>query len=250
MNSIVSARGMSDRYGRTEVLRSIDLDIPAGVTALLGPNGAGKTTLLHLVCGLRRPTAGALSVAGVGHDVPDRRRQIAAAVGFLPQSVSFLPGYTVREFVTYAGWLKKVPKAELRGHVEWALADVDMTARAGSKMRTLSGGMVRRVGIATAIVHRPPVLVLDEPSAGLDPEQRHHLRSLLSRLRRTSSVIVSTHLIEDVRGSCDHVVILDRGAIRFAGSPDQLARAGGPPGAEGGLEDGYLAVLAGARAGS
>ncbi len=249
---IVTARDMSDRYGRIEVLRSIDLDVPAGLTALLGPNGAGKTTLLHLLGGLRRPTGGALSVLGVTQDQRDRRRRIAAAVGFLPQTVGFLPGYTVREFVTYAAWLKRVPKPDLSRRVERALADVGMLDRASIRMRTLSGGMVRRVGIATAIVHQPPLVILDEPSAGLDPEQRHSLRSLLSRLKQTSSVIVSTHLIEDVRETCDTVVVLDEGTIRFSGSPADLGRLRGASthGHGGDIEDGYLAVLAGSRTGT
>ena len=255
MSSVVTASQMSDRYGSTEVLRSLDLDIPTGLTALLGPNGAGKTTLLHLLCGLRQPTAGSLSVMGVTHDVRDRRRRIAAIVGFLPQSFGFLPSYTVREFVTYAGWLKRVPKRELPRRVESALADVGMSERADKKMRTLSGGMVRRVGIATAIVHEPPLVVLDEPSAGLDPEQRRDLRALLSRVKQTSSVIVSTHLIEDVRETSDTVLVLADGTVRFVGSPDDLglvnmssAGTGRGSAGSGSMEDGYLAVLAGFRA--
>lgn len=249
MSDIVSARKMSDHYGRVQVLRSVDLDVPTGVTALLGPNGAGKTTLLHLLCGLRCPTGGSLSVLGVTHDQRARQRKIAASVGFLPQTVGFLPGYTVRDFVSYAAWLKRVPRRELRQRVESALADVEMGHQADKKMRALSGGMIRRVGIAAAIVHQPPLLLLDEPSAGLDPEQRLALRSLLARLKHTSSVIVSTHLIEDVRDVCDTVVVLDEGLIRFTGSPRELGRVAGTSADDHlrDIEGGYLAVLAVSR---
>lgn len=247
MSSVVVASEMCDRYGSTEVLQSVNLNVPAGTTALLGPNGAGKTTLLHLVCGLRKPTQGSLNVMGVEVGARRRRQEIASLVGFLPQSFGYLPSYTVREFVTYAAWLKQVPRAQLNTRVESALSEVGMLDRSEKRMRTLSGGMIRRVGIATAIVHRPPLVVLDEPSAGLDPAQRHDLRDLLSRLSLTSSVIVSTHLIEDVRATCDAVVVLDRGRIRFTGSPADLERVPTLDGADSGagsrIESGYLAVI-------
>jgi len=244
----VVARGMSDRYGRTEVLRAIDLDVTTGATALLGPNGAGKTTLLQLICGLRTPVSGSLDVMGVSEGDSRRRETIAGLVGFLPQNFGYLPSYTVRDFVTYAAWLKKVPKAELAGRVRIALTDVDMLDRANQKLKTLSGGMVRRVGIATAIVHRPSLVILDEPSAGLDPAQRRDLRALIATLARTSSVIVSTHLTDDVRSNFSHVVVLEDGGVRFTGTPAELERCSDRrDGAEPSIEDGYLAVLTSGR---
>ena len=248
MSSVVNARGLSDRYGRTEVLRGVDFDISPGLTALLGPNGAGKTTLLRLLCGLRRPSGGSVSVLGVGEDDRHRRRRIAERVGFLPQSVGYLPAFTVNDFVSYAAWLKKVPSARLAAQVTAAVAAVGLADRAGSRLRTLSGGMIRRVGIATAIVHRPALVVLDEPSAGLDPEQRRDLRLLLHDVAQTSSVILSTHLIEDVRATCDAVVVLEDGAIRFTGSPTDLEAVPRGPNAGSGppsIEAGYLSVLTG-----
>jgi ABC-2 type transport system ATP-binding protein len=237
---------MSDRYGRTVVLRSIDLDVPGGVTALLGPNGAGKTTLLHLVCGLRTPSAGSLTVMGVDATRRTARRAIAQHVGFLPQTFGYLPSYSVRDFVTYAAWLKKVPPDDRVGRVAAAISDVGLGDRASRALRTLSGGMLRRVGIAAAIVHRPALLVLDEPSAGLDPQQRIELRRLLIGIGRQTSVILSTHLIEDVHSTCDTVIVLDDGIVRFAGPPIELERAhlgcnrsdDSPS-----IEEGYLAVL-------
>jgi len=242
--SAVVARSMSDRYGRTEVLRAIDLDISSGATALLGPNGAGKTTLLQLICGLRTPVSGSLDVMGVAERDNRRRETIAGSVGFLSQDFGYLATYTVRDFVTYAAWLKKVPKTGLADRVHTALTDVGMLDRANQKMKTLSGGMIRRVGIATAIVHRPPLVVLDEPSAGLDPAQRRDLRKLIATLAQTSSVLVSTHLTDDVRSTFTQVIILEDGRVRFAGTPAELERCGvGHDGAEPSIEDGYLAVL-------
>lgn len=250
MSSVVTTREMSDRYGRTVVLRSIDLDVPAGVTALLGPNGAGKTTLLHLICGLRTPSKGTLTVMGVDAGERGARRAISTQVGFLPQTFGYLPSYSVRDFVIYAAWLKKVPKQAMAAQVDAAIGDVELSERAGSALRTLSGGMIRRVGIAAAIVHRPPLLILDEPSVGLDPQQRVELRNLLIRIGQQTSVILSTHLIEDVHATCDTVIVLNHGTVRFTGPTAELERAHLPAtvdataaGARSSIEDGYLAVL-------
>jgi ABC-2 type transport system ATP-binding protein len=242
--NVVIAQGLKDRYGHRVVFDGLDLTLGGTITGLLGPNGAGKTTLLHLLCGLRRPTGGSLSVMGVDVTRRAANRELAERVGFLPQSFGYLPSYTVRDFVTYAGWLKKVPATELPAATERAIADVNLSDRAESRMRTLSGGMVRRVGIAAAVVHRPSLLLLDEPAAGLDPAQRAELRELLTRLSDSTCVIMSTHLIDDVRAICRDVVVLDNGQVRFTGTPDQLeASAQGPSAVGTGIEAGYLSVL-------
>lgn len=247
MSSVVRARGVCDRYGKRIVFSGLDLDIPSGVTALLGPNGAGKTTLLHLICGLRQPSAGSMSIMGVDTTSRNARRHIARQVGFLPQTFGYLPSYSARDFVTYAAWLKCVPPSSRDQMVESALAEVDLLDRAGSKLRTLSGGMLRRVGIAAAVVHRPPLLILDEPAAGLDPQQRVELRRLLPRLTETTSVILSTHLIEDIRTGTDTIIVLDQGQVLFTGGGGELESSGtvtaqshsdASP-----LEQGYLEVL-------
>lgn len=238
MTIIFSAREVSVRYGRREALAAVDVEGRQGVTALLGPNGAGKTTLLHLLCGLRRPSAGSLSVLGIDMTRRTARREAANQVGFLPQSFGFLPGFTAREFVAYAAWLKRVPSRGAQKAVSAALSDVGMTERADSKLRTLSGGMLRRVGIATALVHRPPMLILDEPSVGLDPEQRVELTRLLVRLGEQTSVVLSTHLLEDVRATCNNVIVLNEGRVKHAGTLSNLETAG-----LGSLENGYLMSL-------
>jgi len=219
---VVSARGLSGGYRRRLVFTSVDLDFRAGLTALLGPNGAGKTTLLHMICALRPPSGGSLSVLGVDMTRRTARRELAEQIGFLPQDFGYPPGFTTREFLTYAAWLKRVPSALTPRLVDEALAAVQLQDCARSRLKALSGGQRRRVGIAAALVHRPALLVLDEPTAGLDPQQRVDLRDLLLRLSESTSILLSTHLLDDVRSTCDDIVVLDNGEVRFTGSPDQL----------------------------
>lgn len=242
----VVGRRLAQRYGRHQVFEGLDFTVPNGVTGLLGPNGAGKTTLLRTVCTLDSPTGGTLRVLGLDVSRRAELRMLRQRLGFLPQVFGYYPDFTVKEFVTYAAWLKRVPKSESRKCVDDALASVGLSDRADSKLRTLSGGMLRRAGIAHAIVHRPELLVLDEPTAGLDPQQRIDLRALVRRIGTDTTVIVSTHLVEDVAAMCAQVQVLAPGRFVFVGTPEELAAAA-VPGAAGDndLERGYSSVLAG-----
>jgi ABC-2 type transport system ATP-binding protein len=240
---VIEASGLAQRYWRHWVFRSLDLKVKPGVTALLGPNGAGKTTLLHTIVGLRPPVSGTLSVLGI--DVLSRGglRAVARDIGFLPQNVGFYPRYTVREYVAYAAWLKGVRSSQLDGLVRSALDDVKMVPHATKRMAALSGGMLRRAGIAQALVARPRLLLLDEPVAGLDPEQRIELRRVIRSLSEASSVLISTHEVEDARHIADRLLVLRDGDITFDGTVSDLA--GAAIGSEGDtdLERGYLSVI-------
>lgn len=238
MDAVVEASGLGARYGRRTALTGLDVDLPGGVTALLGPNGAGKTTLLHLLCGLHRPSAGTLTVLGIDMSRRTARRDTARRTGFLPQHFGYLPGYTAREFVQYAAWLKGLDGAATLAAADRALNAVDMADRAGSKMRSLSGGMVRRVGVASAIVHGPDLLILDEPSVGLDPAQRSGLNRLIMELGRTTAVVLSTHLLDDVESACPRVLVLDQGRTQYHGPTEGLRNAGA-----GSLELGYARAI-------
>lgn len=241
MSAVVTARALRAQYGARVVLREIDLDVSEGVTALLGPNGAGKTTLLHTFCGLRSPSSGSVSVLGTDPTRRNGRRTLAGQVGFLPQHFGFYPRFRLREFIAYAGWLKEVPRPDLAERVQHALACVDLLGRQDERMRNLSGGMLRRAGIAAAIVHQPRLLLLDEPSVGLDPAQRVELRMLIQNLGATTSVLLSTHLLDDVAAACDTVLVLNEGQLMFTGSAAQLAACAG--GDEPEVEQGYLALM-------
>jgi ABC-type multidrug transport system ATPase subunit len=169
-------------------------------------------------------------------------------LGYLPQSLGYYPGFTVLEFVEYFALLKEVPATQVSRAVATAVERVGLGAKAHSKLRTLSGGMLRRAGIAQAIVNEPQLLLLDEPTAGLDPEQRIQFRALLRELGGRATVVVSTHLVEDVGAACTEVALMDEGKIVFHGTPNDLAARGDGHGAgDAPLERGYSAVLAEAR---
>ncbi|WP_407287345.1 ABC transporter ATP-binding protein [Streptomyces sp. BP-8] len=248
----ISITGLSVRHRRTVALDGIDLDFSPGVHGLLGPNGAGKTSLIRVLATVARPDGGRVEL--LGHNLSGHRELAAARrrLGYLPQDFGYYPGFTVREFVAYVAWLKEMPGAEAGAAVERAVARVGLTDRIDAKVKMLSGGMVRRVGIAQAIVNDPAVLLLDEPTAGLDPEQRVEFRSLLQELGGESTVVVSTHLVEDVAVACTEVTLVESGQVAYRGTPASLAELGesvdGAAIGGNAMERGYTAALRGHRA--
>lgn len=246
----VSTTDLTRRFGRTTAVAGVTLNTDQGVYGLLGPNGAGKTSLLRMLATVITPSSGRIELLGHDPSVHRQRRQIRRRLGYVPQSLGFYPGFTVLEFVEYFALLKEVPPAQVDRAVAAAVERVDLADKAKAKLRTLSGGMLRRVGIAQAIVNEPGLLLLDEPTAGLDPEQRVAFRALLRDLGRHATVLVSTHLVEDVGAACTQVALMDQGKVVFRGTPDELTARGAGTTAAGDapLERGYSAVLAAARA--
>jgi ABC-type multidrug transport system ATPase subunit len=240
---------LTRRFGRTQAVAGVDLETGPGVFGLLGPNGAGKTTLLRMLATVIPPSSGRLRLLGRDPGGYGGRRQIRRRLGYLPQNLGYYPGFTVADFVEYFALLKEMPPGRIPAAVAAAVERVDLGDKARSKLRTLSGGMLRRAGIAQAIVNEPDLLLLDEPTAGLDPEQRVAFRALLRDLSQRATVIVSTHLVEDVGAACSEVAVMDTGRIVFHGTPDELTgRAEGTDAAgDSPLERGYSAVLAAAR---
>jgi ABC-type multidrug transport system ATPase subunit len=240
---------LSRRFGRTLAVNDVELQAGPGVLGLLGPNGAGKTTLLRMMATVVPPTSGVVRLLGRDPGQYAQRREIRRRLGYLPQSLGYYPGFTVVEFVEYFALLKEMPPQRVPTAVAAAVERVDLGAKAKAKLKTLSGGMLRRVGIAQAIVNEPELLLLDEPTAGLDPEQRVAFRALLRDLGQGASVVVSTHLVEDVGAACTEVAMMDQGRIVFRGTPAKLTARGEEAHGAGDapLERGYSAVLAEAR---
>jgi ABC-type multidrug transport system ATPase subunit len=240
----IQAEALKVRVGRRKMaVDGLDLSLGKGVHGLLGPNGAGKTTLIRALATVLRPESGRLSLLGTqagGRGQRELRRRI----GYLPQNFGYYKRFTVREFVEYLAWLKEMSKEDIPGAVQRAVERVGLADRADDRMKTLSGGMVRRVGIAQAIVNDPDVLLLDEPTAGLDPAQRVRFRELVQELGRDSCVLISTHLVEDVATACTDVVLFAEGKLVFQGTPDELAAAGtSEQVGDSPIERGYSALL-------
>jgi ABC-2 type transport system ATP-binding protein len=190
---------------------------------LIGPNGAGKTTLLRILATVMTPTMGRLSVLGFDPAVSAQRTEIRRRLGYLPQEVGFPSGFSAFAFIDYVAVLKEWRDPGVRhAEVRRVLDVVHLSGSAAKRIRTLSGGQRRRLALAQALLGSPPVLVLDEPTTGLDPEQRASLRTVLAELARTSIVVLSTHQTEDVAALCERVVVLDGGRVRYDGLVREL----------------------------
>jgi ABC-2 type transport system ATP-binding protein len=222
----------------------LDLIVGTGVLGLLGPNGAGKTTLLRTLATILPPLDGVLTFQGEEIRSEGAARRARRQIGFLPQTFGYFPGFSVYDFVRYCAWLREVPSGEARGATLAAVEQVGLTDRMHDKLKTLSGGMIRRLGIAQAIVGGSRLLLLDEPTVGLDPAQRLEFREVIRNLDNVA-VVLSTHLVEDVAAVCDEVAVLAAGRLAFRGSTDDLVAAG-VAGAAGdnAIERGYMSVLA------
>ncbi|QTX03962.1 ATP-binding cassette domain-containing protein [Agromyces archimandritae] len=216
----IDVKGLSFGYaGKRDVFRALDIAIPEGPVVLLGPNGAGKTSLLSLLAGVLRPRRGSIRV-GTGEDLGPARRR--AEVGWLPQDVPVVPGMTVAQQIAYSGWLKGMTIRAARKAAPAAMEAANLTSLANRKASRLSGGQRRRLGIGQALVNNPAVLLLDEPYAGLDPEQRASVRQTLLRIAPSTGIVVSTHQTEDIEDVYRQTVILSEGRVRYQGTIDEF----------------------------
>jgi ABC-type multidrug transport system ATPase subunit len=210
--------------GGVHALTDIDLAIPNGMFGLLGPNGAGKTTLMRILAGILRPTSGTIQVGEHDGNTERGRTAIKRILGYLPQDLGVYPDLSAREFLDYVGILKGLDERKIRQQrVEELLELVSLSDVASRKLKTFSGGMKRRVGIAQALLNDPQLLIVDEPTAGLDPEERIRFRNLLSDLGGDRIVLLSTHIVEDIAQTCRRLAIMNKGHITFQGSTEDLA---------------------------
>lgn len=199
---------------------SLSLRSPS-LVGLLGPNGAGKSTLMKLLVAALLPTKGAVFVNG--SPMPGAERALKAQLGYLPQDFGLFDELTATQFLSYMAALKGLKDS--RAAVQEAIAAVGLEEKARARIRTLSGGQRQRVGIAQALLGGAPFLILDEPTVGLDPEERIRFRNLFSRVARDRLVLLSTHIIDDVQSVCDHLIVLHQGKVRFMGTPSELIRS-------------------------
>jgi ABC-2 type transport system ATP-binding protein len=220
----VRVEGLSRRYGAVRALDGVDLTLDRGITGLLGPNGAGKTTLLTVLATVNEPDAGKVSVFGMDPQDTAERVEVRRRLGYLPQELGYHRHFTAAAFLDYVAILKEVIDKRRRAEeVARVLAAAGLEHSAGKRIRTLSGGQRQRLGIAQTLIGQPDLLILDEPTAGLDPSQRLRFRELLSDLPGDPVIVLSTHQADDVAAICQRVVVLLQGRVRFTGTPAELA---------------------------
>ena len=216
---MIEVEKLGKRYGEVSAIRDISFQArPGEVTGFLGPNGAGKTTTMRILTGFMPPTSGRAIVAG--HDVFSNSMEVRRRVGYLPENVPLYRDMTALGYLKFIAAIRGLRDGERRAREE--LERVDLLERANSRIRTLSKGMRQRVGLAQALIHDPDVLILDEPTIGLDPFQVLELRELVRALGRDHTVLFSTHILSEAEQICDRVIIIDRGEIMAEGSPQAL----------------------------
>ena len=213
---------ISKLYGSFPALSNIEVSLDNGVYGLLGPNGAGKTTLMRIMTDLLKPSTGRVLLDGM--DISVLGERFRRRLGYLPQDFGFYPNYTAEQFLIYIARLKGLGKAEAKSQTAELLEMVGLAEKRGQKMKALSGGQRQRVGIAQALLGDPDVLVLDEPTAGLDPEERIRFRGIISGLSRQKTVLLSTHIVSDLEAIANEIILLKKGHVIDVEKPQELLR--------------------------
>lgn len=217
-NSII-IQNVNKFYGKKQALTDVTLTIERGMFGLLGRNGAGKTTLMKTLAALHSKKSGSISICGIPIE---HTKEIRAITGYLPQDFSMYPNMTVYESLDYLGVLSGMDRALRKERICLLLKRVNLSGDSGRKVRALSGGMRRRLGIAQALLHDPKVLIVDEPTAGLDPEERIRFRNLLCEVAEERIVILSTHIVGDIEATCEKIAIMNEGRILWKGTVAEL----------------------------
>jgi len=218
---MIQVENLTRRYGDFTAVNQVSFSIASGeVVGLLGHNGAGKTTIMKMLTGYLEPTEGRITIDGLsmGQDTP----AIQARIGYLPENCPVWPEMTVIDFLNYQAALHRVPECERKSAIARAISRTNLHAKATSSIQTLSRGYRQRVGVAQAILHDPKIVILDEPTNGLDPAQIHQMRTLIRELAKTATVIVSTHILQEVQATCERVMIMRAGKLEVDKRLDEL----------------------------
>lgn len=220
-HALIEARGLRKRFGAVEAVRGVDLTLHRGeVLGFLGPNGAGKTTTMRMLSGYLLPDAGSVRLGGV--DLAQQPLEARRRLGYLPEGAPAYGEMRVEDFLAFVARARGFAGRAVRQRVSDAMEKVHLGAYAGQRIETLSKGYRRRTGIAQALLHDPPVLIMDEPTDGLDPNQKFEVRQLVRSLGRDRAVLLSTHILEEVEAVCTRAVVLHRGVTVFDGTPKEL----------------------------
>lgn len=219
MEISIEIQNLTKYYGKKQALSKVNLTIPQGMFGLLGPNGAGKTTLMKVLATLLEKTDGEVKICGVP---VENSRQIRSMTGYLPQDFSMYGNMSAYEALDYLAVLSGMSRQERKKRVPQMLEKVNLLEKRRTKVKSMSGGMKRRLGIAQAIIHDPKVIIVDEPTAGLDPEERVRFRNLLCEIAKDRIVLLSTHIVGDIEATCENIAVLNQGKICFDGRVAEL----------------------------
>ena len=220
---MLDVRSLEKAYGNKQAVRGISFAVEKGtVLGFLGPNGAGKSTTMRMIAGVLEPDVGDVLIDG--KSIISERRAAQAALGYLPEGAPLYNDMTPPEFLAFLASARQIPKAQRKDAIERTIADARISGVLGQRIGALSKGYRRRVGLAGAILHDPPVLVLDEPTDGLDPNQKRAVRALIAQMAPTKAIIISTHTLTEVPAMCHRAVLVSRGRIVADDTPEGLAK--------------------------
>ena len=221
MENIVQIKHLSHRYNIQWAIRDINMEISQqGIIGLLGSNGAGKSTTMNIICGVLKQTEGEVCIDGI--NLQENPIEAKKRIGFLPQKPPLYMDFTVLEYLTYCADLRMIDKSKVKTAVNNAMERCGISHFSNRLLRNLSGGYQQRVGIAQAIVHEPKFVVLDEPTNGLDPNQILEVRHLIKEIAEERSVLLSTHILSEVRATCDEIKMIEHGQLVFSGTLEQF----------------------------
>jgi ABC-2 type transport system ATP-binding protein len=221
MSAMIEIRGLVKHFGSLKAVDGVSFDVGQGeVLGFLGPNGAGKSTTMKMVTGFLTPTAGTVRVAG--HDVGTDPVAAKSAIGYLPEGAPAYPDMTPLAFLRFVGEIRGLGGSDLDRRISEVVGKVHLEGVLRQPIETLSKGFKRRVGLAQAILHDPKVLVMDEPTDGLDPNQKHEVRTLIREMGRSKAIVLSTHILEEVEAVCTRAIIITQGRVVFDGRPEEL----------------------------